>query len=540
MSDFSYNFSSFGNSPRNSYSQQRLKEVESLAQKRNISRNSKEFLELLKKYGLDKFVSKDFDITQEENQESAINVADLSFEDGKINLDLNSQENASILDIVNTMLENEEIKESIGLEGELDNITAEEFLTALSGYDGKNSTISFEDIFSALQDIENGDFDLDIEDAAETEEVDSTEDTQPSSPSGGNYKPQNSTDTSSDLNNQPQEKTIANMTEEELNAELQNAQNELTGANGYQTQLNSVLNGSDPEIAALQQNSDDAYKVYQEQLKQVDENLASELDAVVSSITQKESEISSKEIEIANQNITISNCENAYNSAVNKVSAMESQLAHLKSINLADLTPDEQAHITSNISALEAQKAAAIAERDAKKQELDSAKELLTSQEGQKAALENELTTIEAQKAEIEARISQQAPQVQQYMDAYNAAKDKIKTTKTSKTSELKTLIADKQKYITEINTALSAKEAAKIKNEFSDGLLHTNVPTEKIPLTESLEDYDPNVKYLGWKEPDSLKLFNEQNVADNNPFASGKDANIKANNNTIKETIKA
>ena len=163
MSDFSYNFSSFSNSPRNSYSQQRLKEVESLAQKRNISRNSKEFLELLKKYGLDKFVSKDFDITQEENQESAINVADLSFEDGKINLDLNSQENASILDIVNTMLENEEIKESIGLEGELNNITAEEFLSALSGYDGENSTISFEDIFSALQDIENGDFDLDIE-----------------------------------------------------------------------------------------------------------------------------------------------------------------------------------------------------------------------------------------------------------------------------------------------------------------------------------------------------------------------------------------
>ncbi len=381
-----------------------------------------------------------------------------------------------ITELLNSILEDEGVKTLLDTDksGELDDEEIQTFLDTIKGFDGDEEDISIEDIIGALQAIQDESFTLNSEiEEPEVEDVPDVENSQqtqqPSRVSGGNsggsYSSGGMTPAAS---SQPQEKTLENMTKEELNSELNKAQTDLSDK---QNTLSSILDGSDSTIKELKGNIDDAYEAYQEQLELVDEELAKEVDALKTSIEDKQAEIDAKELEISNQETVVSDAETAYNNAVSTRETLESSLSTLKSTDKSNMDSSQQSELDSKISSLESEiEKAKTAENDAKTA-WDDAKDKLETLKEQKTELETGeggLSKLEEQMTELEAKIAEEYPQIQQFMDDYNKAKDDLSSYKDSAVTTAKADVVQAQNYVNEINEAINNVDNKEKASEYS------------------------------------------------------------------------
>lgn len=505
---------------------------------KNNNLDNKRLEKLLKELGLGNFNSEskpDLDL-------SYINV-DSIFKENYDSSD-NAATDEFIVSILNEIVNDEDITKSMGIEdGQLDEEYIKEFLELVSQYDDNGNDISYNDILFALQDIKDGKLQLDSKPDSEIPDTELPQkdiSNNNSSSSGGVEQSSGSQssgnpfsggtggtgDTTPPKTSEPVAKSYDDMSKAELQTELTNTQNSL---NQHQNDMDSALNGTSPEVANAQKDADSAYKDYLEQVKTVDENLAKSLDDAVQNVNAKEAEIRTKESEISKQESTISSAKSAHSSAVSNKSAIDAQLGHLESINTSELESSEASHISSQIEALKKEQSNAETEVKKCEQAVKDAETKLTELQTAKATLDGELQTLNQTKDSVEANILQQAPQVQTYKTSYDNAKKNVETVRQSAVETAKTALAEDRAKITEIETAITNCENKEIKNKYSDGLLHTNVPEGEIPLTETIDSYSPDIEKIGYKDPDLLNLYEENEVADSDPFANGKNAEVKS-----------
>lgn len=356
-------------------------------------------------------------------------------------------------EVMNELLEDDDFKEVVDTDGDGE-ITDEEmsaFFEAAAQNDENADEISFEDIIGTADKIKSGDFKIESKE-------DKIEQTQAASSSGGvggagGYG--GGVGGVGGANSAPAEKTLDNMTKEELQAELSSEQATL---DSHQTDLKSIADGSCAELQALQGEIDSAYDVYQEALEQVDEEMAKQVDDKKQEIDDKQTEINDKECEIIDQKQAVTDAENTYNNAVSRTKNLEEILNALKS---ADTSSDKEKAdaVAAKISQVEAQIAQAKIAEDNAKKALDEAKEKQTTLEGQKADLEAQLNTLNDEMAELEAEIAEKYPEVKEKMDAWNELKESYNEQKAQLSDKVNQEITKSQEKIAEINTALQNVE---------------------------------------------------------------------------------
>ncbi len=368
---------------------------------------------------------------------------------------------SSLTDILNSLMEDELFRGTIDSDqnGEFSNEELSNFFNAINVYDGDGSNVSLEDILSAAEDIANNKFSFnktfyDEENNATIESssnVSNSPTSAQSSSRGGNKSGGGASPSIAKV----EKKSIDNMTKQELQNELSSAQSDLSEK---QTTLNDIISGNDPELQNLQKNINSAYQTYQNKLKEVDEDMAKNVDDLKQKIDDKENDINKKDLEITNQESTVSNCENEYKNAVSTRENLEMTKAALES-SLAFADDEQKAFIQAQIAQISAQiEQAKQAEQNAK-QALDEAKERLDDLKEELDSLQNELDKLNNDMTKLEDQITQQYPQVQESLTNYNNAKDLYNTTKAQATTEAKAAVTKQLNYINEINTALNKKD---------------------------------------------------------------------------------
>lgn len=396
-----------------------------------------------------------------------------------------NEEKTSISGMINELFEMGLFKNYADADenGELNEEEIKKFLNAIKGYDGNENDISIEDILSAMSAIVNNEFSLDGTKPSETPETttpETGETTQPnqvdsSTPSGGGNASNvggssgggGSNSVGQTQNQQPQEKTLENMTKEELNSELKTAESDLSEK---QSTLSSILDGSDPELESLQENIDEAYELYQEKLKEVDEEMAEQVDDLQNDINSKEDEIDEKEQEIADQETTVSESKTAYENAVSTRENLETSLAALEGIDTSDMDSDKKAELSSKISELRSKIEKAKEDEQKAKDDWEAAEEKLEELNGQKDTLQGELDGLNEQMTELEAAIAEKYPEIKEYMDAHNEAKKEYNEYKQEAISTAKADITEAQNYVNEINTAITNVENKETTKEYCFG----------------------------------------------------------------------
>ena len=141
------------------------------------------------------------------------------------------KESMLLSDLFNMFTEDENVAKAIDTDGDsqFSQEELETFINSISDYDGDSSNLSLDDLLAAVHDITVHNEDMEFDENINIEEPEAIEELEPeaaedtkepnnvSNPtySGGSYSG------GSNVSNTPKEKTLDNMTREELNAELQ-------------------------------------------------------------------------------------------------------------------------------------------------------------------------------------------------------------------------------------------------------------------------------------------------------------------------------
>lgn len=407
------------------------------------------------------YLSDELDIDPEVLSMNLDDILNMEIENGKLinpeyiidDEGYKEQQNELLIgDFINTLLDDETIRGIVDIDqnNKLNEEEIDSFINTIKGYDGNNETISLEDIFGALKDINNGIFKI---------SKNSTEKNKPNTthtPSVNNSSPSSTQQTNSNYSSQgTQAKTLDKMNSSELQAELNSAKTDLANKKSIVSQ---ILDGSYPQLKQLEQNIEEAYKLYQSELKILDEDLANQLDNIKIDIDAKEKEIDAKEQEIYNQEGVVSDAEKDYDDKVEKRKSLESSLAALEATDTSNMTAKQKAQLKARISSLRAQvQEARKAENNAKKT-LEDAKDTLETLENEKEELisgEGGLNKLKEQKSKIEENIAETYPQVTEYMNAYNEAKQNYDNTKEAALSGAKADVKEAENYLEKVQTTI-------------------------------------------------------------------------------------
>lgn len=401
--------------------------------------------------------------------EIAENVAPTEEDANAINL-----ENIDMITgILNDLMQDDTVKGVIDIDtdGELSDEEVTDFIEKIKGYDKDEESISLDDIMKALEEIQAGTFNKpEVEETTEEEKeepITKPQETQTTAPSnrasgasggGGNRSVGGSSGGSTPTTSEPVEKTLDDMTKEELTEELNTAESDLTTK---QDALSSILDGSDPTISGLKETMENAFEVYQEELAKVDEDMAEELQTLKDAISAKEQEIDAKEQEIVNQETVVSESEAAYDNAVSTKESWEDIVSSLEATDTSEMSDEKKGEIGQKLAdARQKLQDATTAVTEAKEKK-DAAKEKLDALKEEKEKLisgddETCLDALNQQMQDLETQIAEKYPELQEYMKAYDDAKTEYSDTKAEMTTNAKNAVAESQSYVNEVQTAIN------------------------------------------------------------------------------------
>ena len=412
--------------------------------------------------------------------------------------------NESLTELLNNLFQDQTVISALDANesGDLDKDEIANFLNDINKFDGDSNNLSLNDILAGIEQIKEKvesekaeNIDEETPNVEETNEQESipTNTTTPSSSSNNfsNGSIGNSGSTSSSVGTETiQEKSLDNMTREELNTELTTAEGELTEK---QDILSSILNGSEENIQAMTEDMENMYDAYLSELKTVDEDMAMQVDSLKVNIDDQEKLIDSKDQEIANQENIVAESENAYNNAVSNTQQLKASLSALQSTDTSNMDDSKIAELNSKIAELqskitESEQAEAEAE-----QTLNDAKDRLNTLNTERESYKTELDNLNQQMTELEANIVEAYPQVQESLNAYKETKQLRDSYKAEATSAIKSEINTAQNYVNEVNTAINNLNNEETSKEYS---------VSTLPVTdEELAEYgfDTEEKRDAW-----------------------------------------
>ena len=438
----------------------------------------------------DSSITSNEDITDENKEEISDSADSLSLKDVSPE-DLKEAE--LVTGIINDLLQSEDFKKVLDRD-EDDKITTEElqeFFESIKDNDDNDKDISLEDILKANEDIKENKFKFKSDDENEkAEEIKDNNSANSVNSNGSNVV------SNSPVNNSGQEqeeKTLENMSIDELEQELNTKK---TALNENQELLTSIINESYSEISDMKNTVQDAYDKYQEELKKVDEDMAKELDDKQVEITEKEDEINKNDVEIITAEADVNEAQNTYDSLKSQVANMEGILQSLKSTDSSAMDDTKKAELQSQIAEVQAQLDSLKEAEETAKVDLESKKENLDALNETKNTLEEDLAELNNQKTDIETKISEKYPEVQEYMDNYNELKKSYDETKTEAVNAIKGDIDTNQQEIANINEAITNAKNKESTKEYSFG-----------QFGEEVSEYAR--QFLGYNESDgSANLF--------------------------------
>ena len=391
--------------------------------------------------------------------------------------------NESLTELLNNLFQDQTVISALDANesGDLDKDEIANFLNDINKFDGDSNNLSLNDILAGIEQIKEKvesekaeNIDEETPNVEETNEQESipTNTTTPSSSSNNfsNGSIGNSGSTSSSVGTETiQEKSLDNMTREELNTELTTAEGELTEK---QDILSSILNGSEENIQAMTEDMENMYDAYLSELKTVDEDMAKQVDSLKGNIDDQEKLIDTKDQEIANQENVVADSENAYNNAVANTQQLKASLSALQSTDTSNMDDSQIAELNSKIAELQAKITESEQAEAEAEQALNDAKDRLDTLNTERESYQTELDNLNQQMTELEAKIVEAYPQVQESLNAYKEAKQLRDSYKAEATSAIKTEISTAQNYVNEIKTAINNFDNKEVAKEYVlDGL---------------------------------------------------------------------
>ena len=382
-----------------------------------------------------------------------------------------------LTDLLNNLFQDESVISALDTDnsGELDKEEISSFIETINGADGDANNLTLDDILAGIEQIKekaNETETAEEETEPETEEINQAQNVAastgtPASSSGSfsGGSTGGSSIPSSSSNNSVQEKTLDNMTREELNSELSTAESDLTEKQGA---LSALYDGSDSNLQALNENMENLYDTYLEELETVDEEMAEQVDTLKQDIDSKQDEIDAKDQEIADQEGVVSNAEAAYNNAVSNTQQLKSSLSSLQSTDTSNMDDSQIAELNSKIAELQSKVTEAEQAEDDAKQAWDDAEDALDTLNEQRDSLQTELDNLNNDMTELEAEIVEKYPQIQESLNAYNEAKQEHDNYKSEAITSAKSEIESAQNYVNEINTAINNLDNKEIEKEYS------------------------------------------------------------------------
>ena len=378
-----------------------------------------------------------------------------------------------LTDILNNIFQDETVIASLDTDksGDLNKDEISSFLNAINESDGDIDNLSIEDIFEGINQIKEDsesikeDSEPEVESETNVQEQNST--TTPSVSSGnsngGFYN--NSGIVPSSQSAEIQEKTLDNMTREELNAELTTAESDLAE---QQEVLSSLLDGSDTKLQEMNDNIDLLYDAYLDELESVDEEMAEEVNNLKEDIDAKQKDIDSKDQEIANQESVVADSKTAYENSVSNREQLEASLSTLESTSTANMEESQVAELNEKIAELTTKVSEAEKAEEKAKESWDKAQEKLDSLNKEKDTLQKEFDKLNKQMTELEKEIVEKYPEIQESLQAYNDAKKERDTYKSEAVNAAKSEVQTAQEYVNDINTAINNLDNKEIAKEYS------------------------------------------------------------------------
>ena len=358
--------------------------------------------------------------------------------------------------------------------GDLDKDEISSFLNSINSTDGNANNLSLEDILAGIEQVKQQTDNTETNEETETKEVEETQGSEaatnsssstPSGTSSGSSSSGSFSSPTSSSSNEIQEKSLDNMTKEELNDEKTTAEAALTEK---QDILSSLYDGSEENLQRMNEEMENLYDTYLEELETIDKDMAEQVDSLKQDIDSKQDEIDSKDQEIADQEGVVSSAETAYNNAVSNTQQLEASLSSLESTDTSNMDDSQIADLNSKIAELESKITESKQAEDDAKQAWDDAEKTLESLNKERDALQENLDDLNTQMTELEAQILEQYPQIKESLDAYNEAKELRDSYKSEAVSAIKSEIQTAQNYVNDIDTAINKLDNKEVEKEYS------------------------------------------------------------------------
>jgi len=410
-----------------------------------------------------------------------ISASDIDYENGEFVFSLDSQEkNEDITEILKDFLQNDDIRNIVDADnnGTLGIDEINDFLEAVEALDGNSEDISMNDVFSAIQSINDGTFNNaksaktpEIEDEISSKKSANTNLNQNNTRGINNYNGNNGPGASTNQNNSSSpsssSENINNMSLEQLETKRTEQESAVKTA---QDKVQAAFSGESDAVKSAQSDCDAKKQAYEEALDN-DEGVSEELrdsqqanqlniDNQKITINDIKSNISDNENKITSQKSTITSDESNVNALKASISKLQSQTSDDEAV---------KADIASKLQAAQESLAAAEAKLEADKEELLNLENEKTQLEDNLKAEEDVLAEFEIERETIEANIlANCGTETKAALEAFKQAELNVETIKTNEIEAAKAEQANAQSRLDEINAAINAQSSKGVEKEFA------------------------------------------------------------------------
>ena len=397
--------------------------------------------------------------------------------------------------LLNSLLNNEAVKNLLDTDKNSE-ISGEElnaFLNVLGNFDGSNASLSLEDMFSGIDSMKNNDFTIPT---TETPTVETPPETPTvSTPFDGSYEYSYNppTDNGGD---EPKEVDLSKLSVDELNTLLSETQTEYLQP--QEEYLASIMDESETELAGLKEASEQLLATYEEKLKEVNVEMAEQLVSIEERLDAKKEEIEQNDQAIFEQENVVKDCQTNYDNAVSRTANLKASYDALVAMDTSEMSDEDKTALQGQINAAKAAYDQAVLDEEAARTALEEAQAALTPLQEKVEPLNTELSAIEEEKTTFEQQISEQYPEIAEYMNAYNEKKQEYYQYKIDASTYMREQIQISKDYMNEIKTAITNAQNKKDTEEYSFKAKNSDNPSSLYDAEAGQHLVDTAYQMLG------------------------------------------
>ncbi len=448
--------------------------------------------------------------------------------DMELNEGVENETEKGLNNILNSFISLEEVQAAADADGdgEITEAELQDFVASIAGKDGDLTSLTMADIDAVIEELgidleaiaeqsmEDAlkvagealaipEEEMAVEENKEVEQAKQAQQAQQAAQSGGSSngggRVSSSSNNAGAVKQANAEKTLDNMSLDELEAEKATRETESQEA---QDAVNAIHSGDNEQVKSAQEKAEQAKEDYEKALDK-DESVPQELKDKqrqnTESIEKNQNNIDEKEIAINEKEGAISEQENTVSSLESSVSSLESSLASLPSPSGKEEDAEHDAQIAEKKSSIESQISEKKEELSAAKEKLQEEKTALNKLNEEKGKLEVEKGQLEQAKQNIQAKIEETcSKETKEAMAAYNEAKAEVETVKKTELATATEALDKARESVSEVQakiTEVKNKEVAKDNsvNKFSFDFDENMSPEQKAALEKFEENFEKN-----------------------------------------------